>query len=80
MQVIVRFLATFREFCPAEARQGTFRVTVAERETVRGLLKRLALPEDVPRIILVNGQHAADDHRLREGDVVSVCPPLVGGR
>jgi hypothetical protein len=46
---------------------------------VAHLLERLALPDDLPRLVLVNGADARPVHRLAAGDVVSVLPPLVGG-
>jgi sulfur carrier protein ThiS len=54
-------------------------VDVAANETVRDLLATLRLPNDVPRLVLVNGKHAADHELLCEGDHVTICPPLIGG-
>jgi molybdopterin converting factor small subunit len=53
---------------------------VDEHATVRGLLKALCVPDDLPRIVLVNGQYASEDSLLNAGDIVSVFPPLIGGR
>jgi molybdopterin converting factor small subunit len=51
-----------------------------EHATIQALLKALRVPDDLPRIILVNGLYAAEDSLLTDGDVVSVFPPLIGGR
>jgi sulfur carrier protein ThiS len=51
-----------------------------ERDTVRVLLTALGVPDEVPKIVLVNGQHAMENYVLRNGDIVSVFPPLIGGR
>ena len=43
------------------------------------LLRRLGIPDDVPRVVLVNGHDADDDRPLQPDDVVSAFPPLAGG-
>ena len=80
MTVRVRLFATFREFSPAEAVNATFPVEVDEHGTVQGLLKLLSLPEDLARIVLVNGRQVTEDSSLSPGDTVSIFPPLIGGQ
>ena len=53
---------------------------VHEYDTVQVLIQVLGVPDDLPKIVLVNGQHAAENRVLRNGDIVSVFPPLIGGR
>ena len=43
------------------------------------LLRRLRIPEETSRILLVNGHDADPTVRLNPDDVVAVLPPLVGG-
>jgi molybdopterin converting factor small subunit len=47
--------------------------------TVLHALRRLGIPDDAPRIVLVNGHDAEDGQALAPGDVVSAFPPLSGG-
>jgi len=54
-------------------------VDVDEHTTVQALLQALRVPDDLARIVLVNGRHASEDSFLRAGDVVAVFPPLIGG-
>jgi molybdopterin converting factor small subunit len=42
-------------------------------------MKALRVPEDLAKIVLVNGQHASEDSFLTDGDIVTVFPPLIGG-
>jgi sulfur-carrier protein len=53
---------------------------VHEHDTVQALMQALGVPDDLPKIILVNGQHASERSLLSDGDIVSVFPPLIGGR
>jgi molybdopterin converting factor small subunit len=43
------------------------------------LVRDLAIPADLPGLLLVNGREAPADRRLHPGDVVSIVPPLAGG-
>ena len=79
MTVTVRLFATFREFLPQQALGTAWEIDVAADETVQGLLATLRLPNELPRLVLVNGKHAADYELLCEGDHVAICPPLIGG-
>jgi molybdopterin converting factor small subunit len=80
MKVTVRLFATFRELYPTQAGGGPLAIEASEHESVHGLLTALHLPEEMPRIILVNGQLVAEGRILQEGDVVSIFPPLIGGK
>jgi sulfur carrier protein ThiS len=53
---------------------------VRDHHTVQALLQALGVPDDLPKIVLVNGQHATEYRRLTDGDIVSIFPPLIGGR
>jgi molybdopterin synthase sulfur carrier subunit len=78
--VTVRLLATFRDFLPQHAIRSGLQLDVHEHDTVRALIKALGVPDDLPKIVLVNGQHASENSLLTNGDIVSVFPPLIGGR
>jgi molybdopterin converting factor small subunit len=80
VNVTVKLFATFRDFLPTPAAQCTLSIDLDSRATVRHVLARLGIPDDLPRIVLINGHYAAQDRRLDRGDVVSIFPPLIGGR
>jgi molybdopterin converting factor small subunit len=80
MTVTVRLFATFREYLPPDARHVGRVMHIAAGATVRDLLVLLQIPDDLPRIVLVNGRYAAEHEPLHEDDHVAVFPPLIGGR
>ncbi len=80
MKIIVKLFATFREYLPMDAVNGAFAVDVEEKRTVQELLQTLNLPEEIPKVFLVNGRQTEDALELRAGDTVSIFPPLAGGR
>jgi sulfur carrier protein ThiS len=54
---------------PVDAPDGT---------AVGDLIAGLGLP-DGPRVVLVNGRHAGDEHQLADGDRLAIFPPIAGG-
>lgn len=52
---------------------------VGEGTTIQGLLDRLDIPPDIPKLIFLNGTHARADTVLKDGDRVGVFPPIAGG-
>jgi sulfur carrier protein ThiS len=53
-------------------------IDVADGATVGALIARLGLP-DGPRVVFVNGRHAAADQALSDGDRLAIFPPVAGG-
>ena len=84
MQVEVRMFMEYRKYLPDDAVEGKATVTVEEGTTVDELLKFFDIPLEEPKILVINGvSHGAcssvPDHKLREGDVVAIFPPVGGG-
>lgn len=75
----MRLFANLADYLPAAGRGTGARVAVPDGTTVGEVLRDLAIPPALPRLLLVNGTDADPGRRLAEGDVVSVLPPLVGG-
>ena len=53
-------------------------IDAADGATVGELIARLGLP-DGPRVVFVNGRHAAADQPLSDGDRLAVFPQIAGG-
>jgi sulfur carrier protein ThiS len=47
--------------------------------TIEELVKELDLPEDIPKVVIVNDKIVSLDYVLKDGDRVSVFPPIAGG-
>jgi sulfur carrier protein ThiS len=75
----VRLFANLARYLPPGAQGGGARMEVPDDATVADVVGRLAIPADVPGLLLVNGVEASADRRLRAGDVLSIVPPLAGG-
>jgi len=45
---------------------------------ISDVIVMLGLPDD-PRVVFVNGKHAAEDSLLSDGDRLAIFPPVAGG-
>lgn len=45
---------------------------------ISDIIESLELPDE-PRVVFVNGKHAAEEALLREGDRLAIFPPVAGG-
>ena len=85
MKVEVRLFAYFDKYLPSGARGRTASVDLPEQASVETLVKHLGIAEEdmegdyMPYVVIINGEHTACDAPLREGDLVSLFPPLPGG-
>lgn len=79
VKIEVRLFANLADYLPRPARGAAAIVDLPEGASVAELVERLALPAELPRLLLVNGREVTLDHSLDAGDVVSIFPPLAGG-
>ena len=79
VKIEVRLFANLARYLPPGTRGGATTLEVPADATLASLVGRLAIPDDLPRLMLVNGRDATPGHRLVAGDVVILFPPLVGG-
>jgi molybdopterin converting factor small subunit len=79
MKAEIRLFANFRDFLPEGSKVFSYFMSFDGEKTVHDVIHELKLPDDIPRIIIVNGIHAEADHVIKDGDVVSLFPPLAGG-
>ncbi|HEY7654171.1 MAG TPA: MoaD/ThiS family protein [Methylomirabilota bacterium] len=72
--------ATLRTYLPAGTAGDNIVLDVPEGATVDQVVHSLRIPSELERLTVVNGRDAAPDQPLSEGDVLSLFPPLAGGR
>jgi len=80
VKVEVHLFATLTPFLPPESHDGAATLEMPDGSTVRDVACRLGIPTDLDRVSLVNGREAEPERPLQPGDVVTVFPPLMGGR
>ena len=70
----VRFFSTLRE-----GRGKITQVPAKEAATAGDLLRRFEIPTEEVAILLINGFHSRPGDPVKDGDVVSLFPPVGGG-
>ncbi len=79
MKVKVKLFATFQKYLPEGSGLEGVEIEVPEGTTLKDLYTRFALPEETPKITLVDGKHQKEDYIVRAGETISVFPPIAGG-
>ncbi len=77
MRVEIRLLLTFKEKAPDG--EKPFGLALSPGTTVAQALERLSISTSTAKVILVNGRAATNDQELKNGDQLTVFPPLEGG-
>ncbi|HAM49626.1 MAG TPA: molybdopterin synthase sulfur carrier subunit [Nitrospiraceae bacterium] len=75
MKVTVKLFATLRNFGPEEQQQE-----LPENSTIEDVMRTLKLPQHLPILKVVNGEHRDLKHRLKDGDDIAFFPPIAGGQ
>ncbi len=80
MRIELRLFANLRRKLPPGSPRGKCDLELPENTTIAAVLTRMDIPPDSAQMVLVNGEHDRDLGRtLRDGDVLSIFPPVAGG-
>ncbi len=79
MQIEVKLFATLRDYLPKGSSRFSCKMEIESSTRVQDILSRLKIPDEMPKIILINGVHGKKEQTLKEGDVLSIFPPVAGG-
>lgn len=76
--VEVRLFGHLKRYLPQGAAGQRAKVELSEDATVKDLLVELGIG-NFDFIVTVNDLPVKDTHKLRDGDVVCIYPPIAGG-
>jgi molybdopterin converting factor small subunit len=81
MKIVVKLFATLREYLPCGPDKYSCPMEVKENSRVEEVVDQLKIPKEIPLIILINGIQSQEREKqvLKEGDVLSIFPPIAGG-
>jgi len=79
MKITVKLFATLKRYLPDGAQGSVCSLSIAADTTVQNIIEMLAIPADIPKIILINGLKRNSDDVLSDGDTLCVFPPIAGG-
>jgi molybdopterin converting factor small subunit len=79
MEIEVKLFATLRDYLPKGSSRFSCKMKVDDHTLIQDILAELHIPEEIPKIILINGIHGKKDQILKDGDILSIFPPVAGG-
>ena len=77
MKVKVELQAYLEQYSPNG--NDIFDYEVPEGARVQDLVVKLGMPAELASVIIVGNTNADPSHELKEGDRVTLIPPLAGG-
>lgn len=80
MKVKVKLFASLAKYLPPDSKNRTTELNVQRGTTAGALLDQLSVPQPLTHLIMVNGQAEKRDRVLQENDLLSVFPPVAGGK
>ena len=82
MKMYLELYASLMHLLPPGNARFRREIKVAEDAVVQDVIDEYKVPMELAHIVLVNGKFvcdARDKHQLKEGDVLSIWPPVAGG-
>jgi molybdopterin converting factor small subunit len=80
MRVKITLLASLREYLPRDLNEGDIYFAELNNDiTIKELLSKLGIPIEMPKIIMINNRYGDLQDHLKEGDEITIFPPLCGG-
>ncbi|MFQ6020138.1 MAG: MoaD/ThiS family protein [Dehalococcoidia bacterium] len=75
---MVELQAYLAQYSPNSA-EAMFEMDVPEGASVDSVIVALAIPAELSSVIVVNQQNGGPETVLKEGDQLTLIPPLAGG-
>lgn len=79
MTVTIRLSTTLRGYVTDYSPSSGLEMKLEDRLTVAELAKKLGLPCNEIKIVMVNGRHASLEQTLSDGDRIGFFPAVGGG-
>ena len=77
MNITLKLYTVLREYLPEDIKGNTLSIT--DNSKVVDVINMLKIPDDLPKIILINGAQKKPESELSDGDELSMFPPISGG-
>jgi len=77
MNITLKLYTVLREYLPEDIKDNT--ISMPDNSKVVDVINMLKIPDDLPKIILINGAQKKPESELSDGDELSMFPPISGG-
>jgi sulfur carrier protein ThiS len=80
MQIEIKLLIQLKQYLPEPELAGSSRLLeIAEPAKVKDVLDKLGIPQDTPKVIMINERQGTIDDDLAPLDRLTIFPPVGGG-
>jgi molybdopterin converting factor small subunit len=77
MNITLKLYTVLREYAPEDLIDNT--LSIPDNSKVVDVINMLKIPDELPKIILINGAQKKPESELSDGDELSIFPPISGG-
>ena len=77
MNITLKLYTVLREYLPGDLKDNI--LSIPDNSKVVAVINMLKIPDEVPKIILINGAQKKPESKLSDGDELSMFPPISGG-
>ena len=77
MNITLKLYTVLREYFPEGLKDNC--LSLPDNSKVIDVINMLNIPEELPKIILINGAQKKPESIISDGDELSIFPPISGG-
>ena len=77
MNITLKLYTVLREYLPGDLKDNT--LSIPDNSRVVDVINMLKIPDELPKIILINGSQRNPESKICDGDELSMFPPISGG-
>jgi molybdopterin converting factor small subunit len=77
MNITLKLYTVLREYMPEDLKDNS--LSIPDNSKVVDVINMLKIPDDLPKIILINGVQKNPKSEISDGDELSIFPPISGG-
>jgi molybdopterin synthase sulfur carrier subunit len=77
MKIRVELQAYLEDYAPGDG--AIFAYELPDGATVADLIRKLGVPEELASVLVIGDEAVDASHALKEGDRLTVIPPVAGG-
>ena len=77
MNITLKLYTVLREYLPRDLKDNT--LSIPDNSRVVDVINMLKIPDELPKIILINGSQKNPESEIFDGDELSMFPPISGG-
>jgi sulfur-carrier protein len=79
MKIEIHLFASLSKYLPAGGVDKTIVMDVSRGASIKDIINQIGIPRAEVKLIFLNGIHARDIDKLKDGDRLGLFPPIGGG-